>query len=171
MTYDVFKKALAHSVQALIQNSPPLDEVVAFSGGVDSLVLLSLVKGVKDVSTITFRLVPPIPWNSPDTIRSARMAEKLGVCHDIIDIDLNEVDLAQLEDFAVSMPFAAHLSSYFTGMFERLRRQGKRVWCGQDLDGLYNYAATFDLWIIHRLLLSDSYARMIEGSTALEGTT
>jgi hypothetical protein len=164
VTYDVFKNALSHSVRSIIRGSPPFKEVVMLSGGVDSSVLLSLVNNVKDVTTATYHFVPALSnWNRPDVPRAERIAKKLHVPQEVVDVDLNEIPLGYLDDVIASMPFAAHISIYFKRMFEALQSRETRLWCGQDLDTLYNYNATMDLQVINRFVLSDAYGRMLNG--------
>ena len=166
VTFDVFKNAISNSANSIIQNDPSYEEVVMFSGGVDSSVLLSLVKNIKDVTAVTYRSIPPTFLNEPDVIRSARIAKKLQVPHEFIDVDLNEIDLGYIDDVVVSMPFAPHyLGVCFKKVFEQLHKQKKRLWCGQNLDTLYNYTETYASAksIINRFMLSDAYGRMLKG--------
>jgi hypothetical protein len=164
VTYDVFKIALSHSVRSIIRDSPSFKEVVMLSGGVDSSVLLSLVNNVKDVTTATYRFVPALSnWNQPDVPRAERVAKKLHVPHQVVDIDLNEIPLGYLDDVMASMPFDAHISIYFKRMFEALQSRKTRLWSGQNIDTLYNLTATMDLQVINRFVFSDAYARMLNG--------
>ena len=164
VTYDVFKTALSHSVRSIIQDTPSFQEVVLLSGGVDSSVLLSLVNNIKDVAAATYRFVPALSnWNRPDVPRAEKMTAKLHVPQEVVDVNLNEITLEYLDDVIESMPFAAHISVYFKRMFEALQSPKTRLWCGQDLDTLYNYNATMDLQIINRFVLSDAYGRMLNG--------
>ncbi len=162
VTYNIFKNALNNAAHSFVEDDPGFEEIVALSGGVDSSILLSLVKNLKDVKTVTFRMVPLIAWSSPDLVRSLRIAKKLEVSHEFIDVDLDEINLESLNKIIMSMPFGAHLSIYFAKMFEALCGQKKRLWCGQDLDNLYNYGLDLDLWIIHRFLLSDMLRKNAE---------
>jgi hypothetical protein len=163
VTFEVFKNAINHAIGSAVQNDASLDEVVTFSGGVDSSVLLSLVRNIKDVTAVTYSFVPALNWNAPDTLRAERIAKKLHVPHAVVDVDLNEIRLRYLNDVIASMPFAAHLSINFKKMFEALQSRKRRLWCGQDLDNLYNYGATMDLQVINRFVLSDTYGRMLHG--------
>jgi len=165
VTIDVFKNAINNSINSIIQNDPMFEEVVMFSGGVDSSILLSLVKSVTDVKAITYRFIPTISLNELDVIKSARIAKKLHVSQEFIDVDLNEIDLDYLDDVVVSMPFAPHLGVNFKKVFEQLHNRKKRLWCGQNMDTLYNYiqTSTSGKSIINRFLLSDAYGRMLKG--------
>ncbi len=163
VTYEVFKNALSHVVRSIIQNNPAFEEVIMFSGGVDSSVLLSLVKNVKDVTAVTYRFFPTLWWNWLQVQHAETMAKKLQVSQEVVDVDLNEIHIGYLDDVIVSMPFAAHLGINFKSMFEALQSRKKRLWCGQDLDTLYNYNATLDHQVINRFLYSDAYGRMLNG--------
>jgi hypothetical protein len=162
VTYDAFKNALNHLVASVIALNPSFEEVVSHSGGVDSSVLLSLVKQTKDVTAVTYRFSPAIAFNVPDVTRSERIAKKLQVDHEFVEVDLDEINLAYLDDVIRSMPFAAHLSINFKKMFETLRGRKKRLWSGQNLDTLYFHNLSTH-GAIHRFLLSDSYVKMLKG--------
>jgi hypothetical protein len=163
VTYDVFKTAVHHSIDSIIRSEPSFKEVVMYSGGVDSSVLLSLVAKIKDVTAVTYRIIPPIIWNEPDVVRSKRTANRMGIPQEFIDVDLNELDLTYLDDVILSMPLAAHPSVYFKKVFEKVRGQKNRLWCGQDLDTLYYNAVTDPFFVINRFLLSNMYSRSLKG--------
>lgn len=165
VTFGVFKKAILHAIEAAVQQGPALEEVVMLSGGVDSSVLCALVKKVKDVSAVTYRFVPAISWNRSDEIKSEKMAKKLQVPHEIVDVDLDEINLDYLNDIIISMPFAAHLSVNFKKIFsfESSVNRKRRLWCGNDMDSLYNYAETAPLAIPSRFMFSETYAKMLRG--------
>ncbi|MEI7827854.1 MAG: asparagine synthase-related protein [Euryarchaeota archaeon] len=165
VTFDVLKNAINDSVESIIKNDPHFEEVVSFSGGVDSSVLLSLIKGIKDATTVTFRFVPSTNWNQPDVIRAERAARKLHVAQEVVDVDLNEIQLDYLEEIVPLMPFAAHLGINVRKVFETLENRKKRLWSGIDLDMLYCYGATTRGLIINRFLVSDVYGRMLIGVT------
>lgn len=165
VSFDVFKNAIKNSIHSIIQNDPMCEEVVMFSGGVDSSILLSLVRDVKDVKAITYRYIPTISVNELDVIKSARIAKKLHVTQEFIDVDLNEINLEYLDDVVVSMPFAPHLGVNYKKIFEQLHNRRERLWCGQNMDTLYNYieTAASAKSIINRFMLSDAYGRMLNG--------
>jgi asparagine synthetase B (glutamine-hydrolysing) len=164
VTFGVFKNAILQAIRAVVQQSPAFEEVVMLSGGVDSSVLCALIKKVKDVSAVTYRFVPAISWNRSDEIKSERMAKKIQVRHEIVDVDLNEINLDYLDDVIISMPFAAHLSVNFKKLFSfESSVNQRRLWCGQDADSLYNYAETAPLAILSRFMFSETYARMLRG--------
>ncbi len=162
VTFDIFKRAINYSIRSIAQNDPSFEEVVLFSGGVDSSVLLSLIRSIKDVSAITYRIIQAPAWNEPDIIRSERVARKLQVTHELVDVDLNEIHVDYLNDVTISMPFAAHLGINFKKIFEAIQNRKKRLWSGQNLDTLYYYAAT-EVPPVNRFLLSNAYVRMLKG--------
>jgi hypothetical protein len=168
VTFDVFKNALTHSIGSIIQNDPCWDEVIMYSGGADSSVLLSLVNKIKDVTVITYRLVPALSWNEPEVIESERMARKMQVPQEVVEVDLNEIPLSYLNDVIESAPFAAHLSISFKKLFEVVYNRNKRLWSGQNLDNLYSYTMTHPLKVVNRFLLSAGYVRMLNGVEGYE---
>jgi hypothetical protein len=162
VTYDVFKNAINSLLSSIVEKDPSFEEVVMYSGGVDSSVLLSLIKGITDVKAITYRWVPDLSLE-PDVHISEKVAKKLCITQEFVDVDLDEISLNYLNDVILSMPFAAHLSINFKKLFESQKNQRARLWCGQNLDTLYYYAVTEPPWIINRFLLSDTYVRMLGG--------
>lgn len=163
VTYEVFKNTLVNSIASTIHNEPSFSEVVACSGGVDSLVLLALINRMKDVRAVTFRIIPALAFNERDVVTSVRDAQRLEVPHEFVDVDLNEINLDHLDDVILSMPFAAHPVFFYKKMFQALRVDKTRVWTGQDADTLYCYDVAFEPSLIHRFMLSAAYARMLPG--------
>ncbi|MFZ1021978.1 MAG: asparagine synthase-related protein, partial [Halobacteriota archaeon] len=136
VTFGVFKNAILQAIRTAIQQDPAFDEVVMLSGGVDSSVLCALIKKVKDVSAVTYRFVPAISWNRADEIKSEKMAKKIQVKHEIVDVNLDDINLDYLDDVIISMPFAAHLGVNYKKIFsfESSVNRKRRLWCGQDVD-------------------------------------
>jgi hypothetical protein len=170
VTFGVFKKAILHAIRAIVQQGPAFEEVVMLSGGVDSSVLCALIKKIKDVSAVTYRFLPAISWNQSDETNSEKMAKKIQVPHEIVDVDLDEINLDYLDDVIIAMPFAAHLSVNFKKIFsfESSANRKRRLWCGNDVDSLYNYAETAPLAILSRFMFSETYARMLRGINGYE---
>jgi len=170
VTFGVFKRAILNAIRAAVQQSPAFEEVVMLSGGVDSSVLCALLKQVTDVSAVTYRFVPAISWNRSDEIKSEKMAKKIQVRHEIVDVDLDEITLDYLDDIILAMPFAAHLSVNFKKIFsfESSVNRRRRLWCGNDADSLYNYAETAPLAILSRFMFSETYAKMLRGVNGYE---
>lgn len=164
VSYDEFRKILFETINKILTLFPQEKNVVLLSGGIDSTVLLAMVKGLRE-NTIatTMRFIPRNIVNSKDIKRSERAASFLNTEHQYVDIDFKNATINDLEKIVYRMPFAAHLGVDFIDLFQSLSNRNVLAWCGQNCDSIYNLGPTDRYAPIHRFLISSNYIRMLKG--------
>jgi hypothetical protein len=166
INYTIFRDALNSAIIHKMIGSKFKRNAVLLSGGVDSSVLLGALKNFdtdNNVRAITFKINPCNSFNASDFVRSEKIAKRLDVEHEFIDIDLNSLNCNYLNNIIIQMPFAAHLSIDFLELFQQLEYKNTLSWCGQNCDTLYNLGATDRYAFIHRFLISQNYIKSMQG--------
>lgn len=162
--YKKFKNILRDTIKFNLLEKGYENEIVLLSGGVDSSVLLGILKdNTEKAKAVTFSYSPRFEINAKDVERSKIIAKKFNVEHEIIEIDIKSLQISQLDEIVLKMPFTAHFSIPFIHTFKHFQNKNYRFWSGQNCDSLYNLGPTEKYSYIHRFLISTPYLKMNKG--------
>jgi hypothetical protein len=168
VTYPVFLKALNATLKTIILNSPENENVLFFSGGIDSFVLERMLNQLdNDLHTITIRYQPKLDVNLREIERVKKLVDRLRIENEIIDIDFNDIDLGLLDTSPLLMPFfCIHpIAICFMEAIKCLttNKINVNIWSGSYADMLYNFDCSYKNALINRFLLSDIYTLWLNG--------
>lgn len=138
--YEEFKSRLNSVVDANIHKS----NGILLSGGVDSRLLLLLLKERSDdVSVVTGAVKPYFYSNCSDVLRAEKVARIVGCEIRTDEIDYQKEDISILDMFIDRMPLSVHASLDYYYLL-KLFPKGKEmaIWSGQNMDTLYNLGPT-----------------------------
>jgi len=146
-------------------------DAVLLSGGCDSGIIagVAALRFGRRPTAFTHSYVQSMDNNDVDARRSARVAEFMGLPHQLVPVDFDALNIADLDQFVHAMPLAAHFSLNFLKTVSAATDNGaRRVWCGQNADSVYNLGPTSRLGkgagkgdIIKRFFLSREFHRTL----------
>jgi len=172
VNYEKFREVLRDTIKFTLVEKDYEKEIILLSGGVDSSVLLGIIKDYTDnIKAVTFSYTPSFEINGKDVERSNLITKKFNVEHEIIEIDIKSLQVSELEEITLKMPFAAHFSIPFIHTFQYFKNNNNRFWSGQNCDSLYNLGPTEKYSFIHRFLISTPYIKMNKGIYGYEKYT
>lgn len=149
--YEEFKSRLDN----VIVSKSTEKNALLLSGGVDSgLIALILKKNGIKFKAFTSRAQPYHDVSENDFKRSTDFCLNFGVDHQVCHINYDSLSINDLDEVINEMPLASHLSFPFMGLFGPIKDQHiKTVFCGQNLDNLYQFGFTTKPSISRRGLL------------------
>lgn len=161
--YNTFRRVFSESVDHLCDSTKR--DIVLLSGGIDSASLLGVLKNKgRDVTAVTMRIHPSNEVNGADIKRSKKVSESVGVPHQIVDINLDDVVEKDFEDVLQNMSTAAHLSVHFKKFVEEVDKKNAQLWTAQNADTLYNLKQTDRGYegIIKRAIQTNTFLEYID---------
>jgi len=142
-SFSYFKNAL---ISTLRHESYGLKKVgLLFSGGVDSTLIGLILTNVLNLEVVPI-FINSIPTNTDfelDKIRAKEVANILKWSLEEVFADYTSLDAVALDKFIDQIPLTPHLSLGFYEANKKFKELGcEKVFCGQNLDTLYNLEST-----------------------------
>lgn len=165
--YHTFKQKL----NRIVKDHVASNNAILLSGGVDSRLLLVLLKEYSDtIRVVTSSSIPHFAGNCSDVLIAEKVAKLLGLDIEISEISYADLDISELNSIIHRMPFCVHTGINFSRMCSSLSDlHNITVFCGQNMDTLYNLGPTERMRLdfhgiaqwFKRFYLSEEYIRLM----------
>lgn len=142
-TYTQFKDYLVATIKEEVASQNEV--ALLFSGGVDSTLVGLILTKIINVKTVPV-FINVSPSNADfesDRLRAVKVANKLNWKLHQLDVDLKEASIDTISPLISKIPLTPHLGmAYYKGISYIKSLNINTVFCGQNLDTLYNLEAT-----------------------------